>query len=131
MNRLTRLVVASGAGLALALTASPALAAPPSGPGSNRAQVEHTEFSNPDGSFTHEFRGATRSVDGHYTTNTRDQTTAGQSSFDYKAHYTLTDNVTKLSSQSTFTEDGLTCRTNSQVVLTNGETRTEKTRSSC
>ena len=131
MNRLTRLVVASGAGLALALTASPALAAPPSDPGSNRALVEHTETSNLDRSYTYEYRGVTRNVDGHYTANTRDQMTDGESSFDYKTHYTLTDNLTKLSSQNTFTEDGVTCRANSQVVITNGETRREKTRSSC
>ena len=131
MNRLTRLVVASGAGLALALTASPALAAPPSDPGSNRALVEHTETSNLDRSYTYEYRGVTRNVDGHYTANTRDQMTDGESSFDYKTHYTLTDNLTKLSSQNTFTEDGVPCRANSQVVITNGETRREKTRSSC
>ena len=131
MKRLTRLVVASGAGLALALTASPALAAPPSDPGSNRAQVEHTETSNSDRSYTHEYRGVTRNVDGHYTTNTRTQISDGESSFDYKTHYILTDNLTKLSSQNTFTEDGVTCRANSLVVITNGEMRREKTRSSC
>lgn len=131
MNLLTRLAVASGAALALALTASPALAAPRSDPGSDRAQVEHTEFTNADGSYTAEYRGATRNVEGHYTANTRDQTTDGQSSFDYKTHYTLTDNVTKLSSQNTFIEGGVTCRANSQVVITNGETRREKTHSTC
>ena len=131
MNRLIRLVVASGAGLALALTASPALAAPPSDPGSNRARVEHTETSNSDRSYSYEYRGVTRNVDGHYMTNTRTQIIDGESSFDYKTHYALTDNLTKLSSQNTFTEDGVTCRANSLVVITNGETRRDKTRSSC
>lgn len=136
MNRMTRLVVATGAGLALALTASPALAAPPSAPGSNPAQVEHTEFSSPDGSYTREFRAATRYVDNeHYTTNTRDKETwqidGSQSSFDYQTHYSFTDNVTKMTSQNTFTEYGVTCRTNSQSVTVNGETRTQKSHSSC
>ncbi|WP_159618114.1 hypothetical protein [Arthrobacter zhaoguopingii] len=130
MKHLTRLVVASGAGLVLAVTASPALAAP-SDPGSNRAQVEHVEFSSPDGSFTYERRGVTRNADGHYTTNTREKTTIGQSSFDYKTHYTVTDKVTKLSSQNTVAENGETCRTNSQVVVVNGETRRENSGSGC
>lgn len=131
MNRLTRLVVASGAGLALALTASPALAAPPSDSRSNPAHVEHVEYSFPDGS-SYEFRGATRYIENeYYTTNTRDQMIDGESSFDYKTHYMLNPKVTKLTSQNTFTEDGVTCRASSQSVSTNGETRTQKTHSSC
>lgn len=135
MNRLTRLVVASGAGLALALTASPALAAPPPDSRSNPAQVEHVEYSYPDGS-SYEYRGATRYIENeYYTTNTREQSTVqgedGQSSFDYKTHYMLNPQVTKLTSQNTSTEDGETCRTSSQSVSTRGETRTQKTHSSC
>ncbi|MHA7263562.1 hypothetical protein ACX80W_10215 [Arthrobacter sp. TMN-37] len=131
MKRFTRLVVASGAGLALTFTVPPALAAPPSDPGSNRAQVEHREFSSPDGSSTYKVHGATRNADGHFTSNYRDQSTSDEASFDYKTHYTLTDNVTKLSSQSTTTENGETCRYNSRFVATNGETRTEKSSSNC
>jgi hypothetical protein len=135
MNRFTRLAVAYGAGLALALTASPALAAPPSDSRSNPAVVEHVVYNYPDGS-SYEYRGATRYVaNEYYTTNTRDQMTIvsddGQSSFDYKTHYHLDDKVTKLTSQSTFTEDGVTCRSSSQSVITNDETRTQKSHSSC
>lgn len=131
MNRLTRFILSSGAGLTLALAASPALAAPSADTGNNSAYVEHVEFGSPDGSFTYEYRAATRNVEGHYTTNARDQSTIGESSFDYKTHYTITDNVTKLSSQSTSTEDNGTCRTSSQNVYINGETRRESSRSIC
>ena len=131
MNRLTRLVAASCVGLALALTASPALAAPTSGSRSNPAQVEHYEYNNPDGSSS-EFRGVTRYTENeYYTTNARDQITNGGSSFDSKTHYMLNPKVTKLTSQNTFTEDGVTCRASSQSVSTNGETRTQKINSSC
>ncbi|CAN7508512.1 hypothetical protein LJR013_003597 [Pseudarthrobacter oxydans] len=131
MNRLIRFILASSAGLTLAVTASPALAAPGSEPGSNSAQVEHVESGSPDGTFTSEYRAATRNVEGHYTTNARDQLTIAGSSFDDKTHYTVTDTVTKLSSQSTVTEDGGTCRTNSQNVVIKGETRWESSRSTC
>lgn len=136
MNRMIRLVLASGAGLALALTASPAVAAPPSDSRSNPAQVEHVEYSFPNGS-SYEYRGATRVTDeGYYTTNTRDQMTVQSdggtvSTFDYKTHYMLNDKVTKMNSTSTFTEDGDTCRSGSQTVTTNGETRTHNSQSSC
>jgi hypothetical protein len=131
MYRLTRLVVASGAGLALALTASPALAAPPSDSRSNPAQVEHVEYNYPDGSSS-EFRGATRYIENeYYTANTRDQAIDGESSSDNKTHYMLNPNVTKMTSQHTYTEDGVTCRGTSRTVITNGETRTQTTHSSC
>lgn len=131
MNRLTRLIVAAGAGLALALTASPALAAPPSDSRSNPARVEHVEYNFPDGS-SYEYRGVTRYIENeYYTTNTRDQMTIGESSFDYKTHYMLNPRVTKMTSQNTFTEDGVTCRASSQSVYTNGERRTQKTHSDC
>lgn len=136
MNRLTSLVIASGAGLALALTASPAMAAPPAESPSNPAVVEHVEYSFPDGS-TYEYRGATRFIENeYYTTNTRDQSTVqnldgSQSTFDYKTHYMLSPKVTKMTSQNTFTEYGETCSTSSQTVSTNGETRTQKSQSNC
>ena len=131
MTPLIRLVLASGAGLALALTASPALAAPPSDSRNNPALVEHVEYNFPDGSSM-EYRATTRYIENeYYTTNARDQATIGESSFDYKTHYMLNPKVTKLTSQNTFTEDGVTCRANSQSVSTNGETRTQKTNSSC
>ena len=131
MNPLIRLVLASGAGLALALTASPALAAPPSDSRNNPAVVEHVEYNFPDGSSM-EYRAATRYIENeYYTTNARDQATIGESSFDSKTHYMLNPKVTKLTSQNTFTKDGVTCRANSQSVTTNGETRTHKTNSSC
>ena len=135
MNSLKRLVIASGAGLALALTASPALAAPPADSGSNPTQVEHVEYSYPDGS-SYEYRAATRYIENeYYTTNARDQSTVvydgGESTFDYKTHYMLNPKVTKLTSQNTFTEFDVTCRASSQSVSTNGETRTQKTHSSC
>jgi len=47
MNRFSRFAVASSSGLILAFTASPALAAAPSDPGSNGAQVEHREVISP------------------------------------------------------------------------------------
>jgi hypothetical protein len=56
VNRLTRFILSSGAGLTLALAASPALAAPATDTGSNSAYVEHVEFGSPDGSFTYEYR---------------------------------------------------------------------------
>lgn len=131
MNRLARLILASGAGLTLALTASPALAAPPSDSRSNPARVEHVESSFPEGSSS-EFRGATRYVaNEYYTTNTRDQGTLVDndghvSLFDKKTHYMLNRapkvQVTKMNSQNTTTENGATCRTNSQFVMTKDET---------
>jgi hypothetical protein len=136
MNRLTRCIAASGAGLALALTASPALAAPLSNLHSNPAHVEHVESSFPDGSSS-EFHGTTRFIENeNYTTNTRDQSTAvgqdGQvSSFDDKTHYMLSPKVLKMNSQYTFTESGMTCRTNSRSVMTNEVTRTQKSSSNC
>ena len=131
MYRLTRFAVASCVGLALALTASPALAAPPPDSRSNPAVVERVEHTFPDGS-TYEFRGTTRFIENeYYTTNTRDQITDGGLSFDYKTHYMLNPKVTKLTSQNTFTEDGVTCRASSQSVTTNGDTRTQKTNSNC
>ncbi|RJT78374.1 hypothetical protein D6T63_12745 [Arthrobacter cheniae] len=135
MNRLTPLIIACGAGLALALTASPALAAPPTSSGnSNGAQLERRDLSFPDG--TYEYHTVTRQHGGYYyTTNSRDQSTYqdgdSQSSFDYKTQYTELENVTKLTSQSTSTENGETCRTNSQFVVANGETRRESPPSSC
>lgn len=132
MNRLTRLILTSGAGLTLALTASPALAAPPSDPGSNRANVERVEYNYPDGS-TYEYRTTTRQHgDGYYTTNSRDKSTYGESSFDYKTQYTELENVSKMTSQSTGpNQDGETCRTNSQSVYANGETRRQSSRTIC
>jgi hypothetical protein len=132
MNRLARLILASGAGLTLALTASPALGEPPSDSGSNSATVERVEYSNTDGS-TSEYRATTRRHgDDYYTTNSRDQSTYGESSFDDKTQYTELENVTKLTSQSTGpNEDGVTCRTNSQHVTANGETRRDSWRKIC
>jgi hypothetical protein len=136
MNTFTRLVIASGAGLILALTASPALAANSSDSRSNPAQVEHVEYNNPDGTFS-EYRGATRYIENeYYTTNTRDRSTVldddgGLASFDDKTHYMLSPQVIKMNSNNTFTEDGVTCRSSSQFVSTNGVPRTQKTHSSC
>lgn len=136
MNRLTSLFIATGAGLALALTASPAMAAPPSESPSNPAVVEHVENSYSDGS-TSEYRGATRFIaNEYYTANTRDQSTVqnfdgSQSTFDDKTHYMLSPRVIKMTSHNTVTEDGETCRTSSQTVSTFGEPRTQKTHSSC
>ncbi|MHA7279020.1 hypothetical protein ACX80H_04630 [Arthrobacter sp. MDT2-2] len=135
MNRLTRLILACGAVLTLALTASPALAAPPTFSGnSNGALVERRDLSFPDG--TYDYHTVTRQYGGYYyTTNSRDQSTFqdgdSRSSFDYKTQYTELENVTKLTSQSTSTEYGETCRTNSQFVVANDTTRRENSRSSC
>ena len=126
MNRLARLVVASGAGLALALTASPALAAPPSDSRSNPAQVEH--FESPDGSF--EYRQVTRHQSQDYSiTNSRDQEVLNGT--DWKKHYIELENASNISSQITTTEDGVTCRTNSLYVTANGETRMDRSRKIC
>jgi hypothetical protein len=124
MSNLTRFVIGSAAGLILALTASPALAAHTDD--GNGAHVEHRELVFPDG--TYEYRTVTRHHGGYYyTTNARDQWTyqddSLQSSFDWKTHYNELENVTKLSSQATSTENGETCRTNFLSVVTKGETR--------
>lgn len=124
MNNLTRLIAASGAGLILAFTASPALAAHTDD--GNGAHVEQRELSFPEG--TYEYRTVTKHHGGYYsTTNARDQWTYQddtiQSSFDWKTHYNELENVTKLSSQATSTENGQTCRTNFLYVATRGETR--------
>lgn len=135
MINMTRLILTCGAGLTLALTASPALAAPPTFSGnSNGALVERRDLSFPDG--TYEYHTVTRQHGGYYyTTNSRDQSTSqdgdSQSSFDYKTQYTELENVTKLTSQSTSTEDGETCRTTSQFVIANDATRRDSSRSSC
>lgn len=131
MNRLARLVVASGAGLALALTASPALAAPPSD--SRGAYVEHSETSSGDGSYTREYRSATQYVSNeNYTSNSREQETVGESSFDLKTQYTERENVLKMTSQSTGPNQfGETCRTNSQSVYANEDTRANNVRTVC
>ncbi|WP_146187614.1 hypothetical protein [Arthrobacter sp. HMWF013] len=127
MNRLTSLFIATGAGLALALTASPAMAAPPSSPDHNGAYVEHRELSFPNG--TYENRSVTQHHGGdYYTTISRDQWTYqsinGQSSLEVNAQYTELENVLKLSSQTTASkEDGTTCRSNSLYVIANGDTR--------
>jgi hypothetical protein len=102
--------------------------------------VERVEYSNTDGS-TSEYRATTRYVaNEHYTTNTRNQgtrvdTNGHVSLFDNKTHYMLNPDpkvqVTKMNSQDTTTEDGVTCRTNSQVVTTKEETRTQKERTGC
>ncbi|WP_139346763.1 hypothetical protein [Sinomonas mesophila] len=130
---MTRLVTAAaGAGLALALTASPALAAPPSGSPSNPAQVEYLEYSSPDGSYTREYRSVTRYIaNEYYTSNNRDQEVLEGYTSDYKQHYHLNDKVIKLTSQNTFTENGETCRVNSQSVTTNGQTRTSRSDKVC
>ncbi|UEL29498.1 hypothetical protein [Pseudarthrobacter sp. L1SW] len=136
MNRMTRFVLTTGAGLALALTASPALAAPPSDSPGNPAQVGHVEYSYPNGA-SYEYRGVARVIEeGYYTTNSRDQMTVQNddgtmSTFDYKTHYMLNQKVTKMNSTSTFTEDGETCRNSSQTVTTNGETRMHNSQSDC
>lgn len=133
MKRITRLILASGAGLTLTLNASPVLAAPPPDTGSKGATVERVEYSEPDGSFSFEYHTVTRQHgDGYYSTNSRDQSTSGESSFDYKTQYTELENVTKLSSQSTGpNQDGETCRTTSQHVTANGETRRQSSRTIC
>ena len=92
------------------------------------------EYSNTDGS-TSEYRATTRYVaNEHYTTNTRNQgtrvdTNGHVSLFDNKTHYTMNPDpkvqVTKMNSQDTTTEDGVTCRTNSQVVMTKEDTHTK------
>ncbi len=133
MKRIARLILASGAGLTLTLTATPAMAAPPPDPGSKGTYVERVEYSEPDGSFSIEYHTVTRQHgDGYYTTNSRDQTTLGESSFDYKTQYTELENVTKLTSQSTgANQDGDMCRTSSQHVTANGETRRQSSRTIC
>jgi hypothetical protein len=120
MNRLARLVVASGAGLALALTASPALAAPPSD--SRGAYVERSETSSPYGST--DYRTVTRRhSDTFYTINNREQQTFDngsiQYSSDWKTHETNLEKLQKFSSHNTLTEYGETCRMNSLKVVTN------------
>jgi hypothetical protein len=127
MNNLTRLVIASGAGLIFALTASPALAAHTDD--GNGAHVEHRELVFSDG--TYEYRTVTRHHGGYYnTTNARDQWTYqdehSQWSLDSKTHYVELENVTKLSSQNTITDNGETCRVSSLYVIANGETRKVK-----
>ena len=127
MNRLTSLVIATGAGMALALTASPAMAAAPSNPDQNGAYVEHRELSFPDGAYE-ETRTVTKHHGGdYYTTNSRTQSTdgtTGEYSYDGKSHYTELEDVLKLSSHTTApTEDGTTCRSNSLYVIANGDTR--------
>ena len=135
MNRFTRLAAAAGAALVLALTASPALAAPPTFSGnSNGALVERGDFSFPDG--TYEYSTVTRQHGGYYyTTNSRDQSTYEdsdtQASFDYKTQFTELENVTKLTSQSTSTENDETCRTTSQYVIAKGETRRQGEQRNC
>lgn len=133
MNNLTRLVIASGAGLLLAFTVSPASAAPSSHSRSNPAVVEYVEYSNPDGTYTREYRSVTRyTANEHYTTNSRDQEVINGTSFDYKKHYMLNGKVTKMTSQTTGPDQyGETCRTNSQTVITNGETRVSRSGSVC
>ncbi|MDQ0676126.1 hypothetical protein QFZ36_003687 [Pseudarthrobacter siccitolerans] len=129
MNRMARSVVASGAGLALALTASPALAAPPSDSRSNGAQVEH--FESPDGSL--EYRQVIRHQSHDYSiTNSRDREVLNGTSTDWKKHYIELENASNISSQiTTTTEAGVTCRTNTRYVIANGKTRSEGTHSSC
>ncbi|MGX1162016.1 hypothetical protein FBY31_3928 [Arthrobacter sp. SLBN-100] len=122
MNRLARLVVASGAGLALALTAAPAQAAPPSDPGSNGAYVERTKYSSPYGSF--DYRTVTQQHgENHYVINNREQQTldngSNQYSSDWKTHEIANEKVSKFSSHNTLTENGETCRMNSLSVVTN------------
>jgi hypothetical protein len=135
MKHLTRLILTCGAGLTLALISTPALAAPPVSSGnSNGASVERRDLSFPDG--TYEYHTVTRHHGGYYyTTNSRDQSTHedgdSQSSFDYRTQYTELENVTKLTSQSTSTENGETCRTTSQYVFANDATRRANSRSSC
>lgn len=125
MNRLTRLLVASGAGLILALTASPASAAPPSESGSNGAQVEHSKSSSPYG--TSKFHTVAQQLGDSYTINNREQQTLDtgslQYSSDWKTHETARGNMTKFSSHNTLTENGVTCRMNSLEIVANGETR--------
>lgn len=135
MNHLSRLAAASGAGLVLTLTASPAMAAPPTFPGNdNGAIVEQRELVFEDG--TYEYHQVVRHHGGYYnTTNSRDQSTyddgTTQSTSDWKAQYTELENVTKLNSQSTFTENGETCRTTSQVVYANGDLRRQGEQGKC
>ncbi|MGC0238261.1 hypothetical protein [Arthrobacter sp. SD76] len=128
MNRISRLFVASCAGVALTFTASPALAAhTDDGAG---AHVEHNEFVFDDGT-TYEYRHVVRNHGGYYnTTNSRDQwdspDESTQYSLDWKQHYVELGNVTKLGSQYTTTENGETCRTTTVFVEANGETRRVK-----
>lgn len=130
MNGLTRLIVASGAGLILALTASPALAAHTDD--SKGAHVERRELTFSDGAY--KYHTVTRHHGDYYhTTNARDQWTYQDGdidSFDWKRHYTELENVTILSSQTASSKDGETCRTNSQYVWTNDVTRTDKSQES-
>ncbi|MDQ0924498.1 hypothetical protein QF038_003006 [Pseudarthrobacter sp. W1I19] len=124
MNNLTRLIVASGAGLILGLTASPALAAPSTGAGTNGAQVERFESS--DGTIQNHTVARQHAGD-QYTTNGRYQEVLGGTTTDWKTQYTVLNRVTKLSSQiTTSTEAGVTCRANSLTVIANGDTRRVK-----
>ena len=115
MNRISRLFVASCAGVALTFTSSPALAAH-TDDGGKGAHVDR--YASPDG--TTEYHAVTRHLgDDHYITNSRDRQTIGEFSSDNKSQYTVLENVTKLTSQATYTE----CRTNSLYIEANGKTR--------
>ena len=113
MNRISRLVVASCAGVALAFTASPALAAHTDD--GNGAHVEQRELVFLDG--TYEYHQVVRHHGDYYnTTNTRDQWTyvdGDIDSFDWKQHNTELENVQVSSGQTKSIDGDRTCRTNS------------------
>lgn len=129
------MLVASGAGLVLTLTASPAMAAPPTDPGSNRAQVTKSRTSGPN--YTDDYRSVSRTGDGHSFTNSRqkvvydDDGTINDITIDAKYHSMQNDNVQKSSYQQTTTRPNQTCRSSGNTVVANGETRTEKSRFEC
>jgi hypothetical protein len=128
MNRWTRLAVVSGAGLALSLTASPALAAPPDDPGSNRAEVTKV---NIDVNDTH----SVLKTDGEdFVLNERQVTTNpfggdGDVITDSKLHAGQNDHVTRSNQTYRVTEaDGSRTTAHATTVTANGETRTSKTK---
>lgn len=135
MDRLSRMLVASGAGLALALTASPAMAAPPADSGSNRAQVTKVDRSYED--YSQNLHVVSKEGNGHSTRNVRQQQTFSDAdggnavSFDQKEHSTQTDNVYATRGKTKTTYDGEACRSQYRTVVVGGEVRTQKSRSTC
>lgn len=113
MNRIPRFAVASCAGIALAFTASPALAAH-TDDGGKGAHVEQRELVFDDGS-TYGYHEVVRHHGGYNVTiNSRDQWTYEDGeSFDLKRQSTELENVAILHSQTTSIDGHTTCRTNS------------------
>lgn len=128
MNRISRLFVASCAGVALTFTASPALAAH-TDDGGKGAHVEQRELVFPDG--TEEYRNVIKhhgddNITEYARVTTDYQYENKQYSFDWNWHYTELENVTMLSSQATSTENGETCHLKSLSVIAHGQIRTDR-----